>query len=263
MNVLLNRLLSIINNYSPLSTEHHIAIVLLNHLFELGGLSVKEVAELCTVAKSTLSKFVREIGFDDYKDFRLAAAAAVDGVNYNLGESITGHMERYGIKDYIAIVKKDIDLMAEALDYDKLEELAHDLVRYEQVAAFGTVYSETAAIDLQYKLAFCKKIIKTSTNDKVQEEYIQNATADTLVIIFTNSGRYITEYQLIEGYPRKDIFNETKAKIVAITANKELENDPRVDLCISFPYSSSVQNHPIIYQIVTDMIAVSYKKVIK
>ena len=113
---------------------------------------------------------------------------------------------------------------------------------------------------MQFKLAFHKKIIYTNLSDISQEDYILNADEHTLIIIFSNSGKYITEYQLKEGYPRKDIFNLTKGKIVLITSNRKLAEDSRVDLCIGFDYSSNVQNHPYYFQFITDLIAVKYKQ---
>jgi len=263
MNILLNRLLDIINNENPNTTKYYIVHVFLSNLHNLGNLSVNEVAAMCCVSKSTISKFVREIGFDDYLDFRLSARAAVTEVEYNLGKSITDYIGQYGWMNYLDILQNDLKELKRTLDLRKIEELAEDLTKYEKAAAFGTVYSETAAIDLQYKLAFCNKIIHTNSNDQKQEEYIRNAEEDTLIIIFTNSGRYIKEYQLMEGYPEKDIFNETRAKIVVITSNKELEKDERVNLCICFNYTSEVQTHPMIFQVITDVIADAYKKRIK
>lgn len=60
------------------STDYQIVRTLLGSLGEVGTSSIGEVAKLCGVSKSTLSRFVRGLGFDDYADFR-AAGAGVRG----------------------------------------------------------------------------------------------------------------------------------------------------------------------------------------
>lgn len=261
MNILLNRLLTILNNEDLKSTNYHIATKFLENIRELQHISINEASNICNVSKSTVSKFVREIGFEDYMDFKLTAIAIEEESKYDLDNSITSteYIESAGIKSYTDTLKEDIELLKNTIDMKKIDELAMELIKYNKVATFGSIYSETAAIDLQYKLAYMKKVVYTSINDIEQDEYIKQAGDDTLIIIFTNSGRYITEYPLIEGRPEKTIFDDTKAKIVAITANKNLRNDNRVDLVIDFQYSSMVQNHVIMYQIISDIIALRYK----
>ncbi len=264
MNILFNRLLTILNNEDLQSTNYHIATKFLENIRNLQSMSINEASSICNVSKSTVSKFVREIGFEDYTDFKLTAIAIEQESKYGLDNSITAteYLEEAGINLYIDTLKEDIELLKKTIDMDKIDELAKELVKYKKVAAFGNIYSETAAIDLQYKLAYMKKVVYTNINDIDQDEYIKQAGEDTLIIIFTNSGRYITEYPLMEGRPEKTIFDDTKAKVVAITANKKLSKDKRVDLSIDFQYSSMVQNHVIMYQIISDIIALRYKKFI-
>mgnify|MGYP001253847086 FL=1 len=65
---------------------------------------------------------------------------------------------------------------------------------------------------------------------------------------------------MMQGNINKNVFKQTKAKIVVITANKNMENHPYVDLCIDFQHSSEVQTHAILYQVITDFITFKYKK---
>ena len=50
------------------------------------------------------------------------------------------------------------------------------------------MFSETAALDLQIKLSYKKKIIVTNLNDMKQEKFIEEAGEDTLLIIFSDPG---------------------------------------------------------------------------
>lgn len=74
MRILYNRLVTVRNERNVATIEYFMAGVMLEHLKELDQYSIGDMAKLCNVSKSTLSKFVRELGFDDFKDFRLEAA---------------------------------------------------------------------------------------------------------------------------------------------------------------------------------------------
>jgi len=262
LGTLLNRLLIILNNGKEDSTYYHIANILLCNFASIKDMTISEVADLCFVSKSTISKFTRYIGFDDFLELKLASSYKSNKhSNYlNYSDNILSYMENHTKEEYIDVIIDDLELAKSSIDVNKIDELVENLIKYDKVAAFGLLYSESAAMDLQVKLAYNEKYIITHINDVEQNEFIKNADKDTLVIIFTNSGDYIRKYQLMAGNVDKNIFKQTKAKIVVITANKEMEKHPYVDLCITFQHASSVQTHSILFQIITDFIAIRYRK---
>lgn len=262
MGILLNRLLIILNNEKENSIYYHIANVLLCNFVSIKNMTISEVADLCFVSKSTISKFTRYLGFEDFLELRLAASFKSNKqsnyLNYN--DNILSYMENHTNEEYIGVIINDLEAAKSSINMDKIDELVDNLIKYDKVAAFGLLYSESAAMDLQIKLAYNEKYIISHMHDVRQDEFIKNAGEDTLIIIFTNSGDYIKKYQMTGGNVDKNIFKQTKAKIVAITANKEMEQHPYVDLCITFQHTSSVQTHSILFQIITDFIAVKYRK---
>jgi len=263
MGELLNRLLIILNNGKENPTYYHIAGVLLCNFDSIRNMTISEVAELCFVSKSTISKFVRYIGFDDFLEMKLASSYKSNKYsnNLNYNDNILSYMEEHTKEEYIDVMIEDLKLAKASIDMSKIDMLVDALIKYEKVAAFGLLYSETAAMDLQMKLAYNGKYIITYINDIEQNEFIKNADNDTLIIIFTNSGDYIKKYQLVAaGNMDKNIFRQTKAKVVAITANKELESYPYVNLCINYEHASSVQTHAVLFQLITDFIAFRYRQ---
>jgi len=262
MGELLNRLLIILNNGKENSTYYHIANVLLRNFNSIKNMTISEIADLCFVSKSTISKFARYIGFGDFLEMKSAATyKSSKSSNYlNYKDNILSYMEDHTEEEYIDVIIDDLKLAKSSIDMSKIDELVEYLFNYDKVAAFGLLYSESAAMDLQMKLAYNEKYIITHINDVEQNEFIKNADKDTLIIIFTNSGNYIKKYQLVAGNVDKNIFKQAKAKIVAITANKEMEKHPYVDLCITFQHASSVQTHPILFQVITDFITIRYKR---
>jgi len=261
MGILLNRLLIMLNDSDPKSTEYHIAFTLLMNFYSLYDMSINEVAELCNVSKSTISKFIRSINFEDYASFRAASTFKENkyGFSLNYNQNIAEYIEENGMDSYLEIIHKDIEECKKSIDMNKIDELAKDLIKYKKVASFGLLFSEIAALDLQTKLAYNGKFIITNLNDVKQDEFIHNAKEDTLIIIFSNSGSYMKRYQLSEFQITKNFLN-TKSKIVLITSNKGMEKFENVDLCISFNHTSNIQTHSNIFQIINDYITLRYRQ---
>ncbi len=261
MGILLNRLLIMLNDSDPKSTEYHIAFTLLMNFYSLYDISINQVAEQCNVSKSTISKFIRNIDFEDYASFRAAATFKENkyGFSLNYNQNIAEYIEENGMDSYLDIIHNDIEECKQSIDMNKIDELAKDLIKYKKVASFGLLFSEIAALDLQTKLAYNGKFIITNLNDVKQDEFIHNAKEDTLIIIFSNSGSYMKKYQMSEFQITKNFLN-TKAKIILITSNKEMEEFKNVDLCISFNNTSNVQTHSNIFQIINDYITLRYRQ---
>jgi DNA-binding MurR/RpiR family transcriptional regulator len=91
------RLLNVLNDEPLGSIDRHVATVMLEHISELADLSIGELADRCTVSKSTLSKFVRKLGFEDYIDFKLEAKRQREKEIYIHGQKTTKWLRTSGI----------------------------------------------------------------------------------------------------------------------------------------------------------------------
>lgn len=74
MGLLIIRLITFLNSQSPDSTYYHVAVTMLENYSRIHLISIEEIAKLCHVSKSTISKFTRQLGFDDYLDLKDNAA---------------------------------------------------------------------------------------------------------------------------------------------------------------------------------------------
>ena len=112
MGTLLNRLLIILNNGKESSTYYHIAYILLCNYDSIADMTISEVAELCFVSKSTISKFTRHIGFEDFLQLKTAATEKSDkksnNLNYNNNINILPSYLSKGLEfDAVIIVGKE------------------------------------------------------------------------------------------------------------------------------------------------------------
>lgn len=263
MNILYQRLITTINEEEVGTTEYHIAGRMIENASRLYQITIGEMAEICDVSKSTVSKFVRRIGFDDYSDFKLEAVRERKKEVYIKGQdtiNITDFMHDYGKEAYLQALETDIRNLFLELDKDKIDKLVEAIHDYSKIASFGEIYSETAALNFQYKMSYYRKFIYTTINGHRQEKYIEQADENTLIIVFSNSGRYINSFPTLEGEPEKDCFYKTKARVVLITSHVEMEKDAKVDMCICYRHSQRVQNHPVLYQLIIEQIALRYQE---
>ncbi|MGYP003610750891 len=120
--------------------------------------------------------------YDNYVDFRYAATFTDNKYHnkINFVEDVMGYMGSHSMDDYFHTIQEDLKAAYENLDWEAIDRFVEDLVRYEKVAAFGLMFSETAAVDLQVKLGYNGKFIVTNMNDSKQIEYLRNADEDTL-----------------------------------------------------------------------------------
>lgn len=260
MGMLYKRLLSVLNQENSSSTSYHIAMVMLQMMNEMATLSINEIADRCSVSKSTISKFIRSLGYEEFSDFREAAIIEENKNHYafNFGTNVMNYIAEKGMDSYVLAVQRDIAETYHRMDWESVEHLVRDIYDYRHVAAFGLLFSETAAMDLQTKLAYCNKFIITSDNDLRQMDYIEKAGKDTLLIIFSDSGNYLDNYRRIEDFSNKTAVSETKAKVVLITSNPRVKADPRVSYIVQYQRMSEIHTHRILYGFVTDLIACRY-----
>lgn len=261
MGLLIIRLIIFLNGQASETTNHHIALTMLNHYYDIHNLSIGEVAKLCDVSKSTISKFARTLGFDDYLDLKDNASFIENRFNNPLNyiSNIITSMEKEGYDQYFDAILKDVSYFKENIDISTIDRIAKAIHKYKKVVALGTIFSESAAQDFQLKLAYSGKFITTFQNDLTQDEFLRNATEETLIIVFTNSGNYLTKQQIRTGTPKKNSFSQTKAKVIVLSSNPEVLNFPFVSEGVIFPHQTNYQTHAIMFQIITDMIIARYR----
>lgn len=264
MGLLLIRLMSIINTAELNSIGYHIANGLLENYEQISQASIGEMAKLVNVSKSTMSKFARQIGFDDYSDLKDNAGFVENrfGNKLNYLTNIHERLENNQLDQYFQSVQADIQSLHDKISIDAVTRFAHYLVDYQKIGAFGLLFSESAAIDFQYKLAYTGKFIRTFQSDLNQQEFIRNADQDTLIVVFTNSGNFLRKEQLRVGTPAKNLFRQTKGKVIAISADETVKDLAYVDDALIFSNSSDFQTHQFIFQIIIDLVVAKYSQLL-
>lgn len=259
------RLLNIVNENPPGSTWYSLAMTMLQYDGDLDTISIEEMASLCTASKSTVSKFVRALGYEDYRTFQKQAAVDLSRKqreNY-FPTDVMGYIEHNSMDAYLDAVLRDIRMTYELLDWKTMDRLVEDIYHAEKVAAFGWEFSETAALDLQAKLRFYRKFIVTNTDDQKQADYIRNADQNTLIVVFSDSGEYIQRPQHTEMERAHWAFEHFRGKLVMVTSDPDADKDPLVDYCLRYRHCREVHTHRVLYPILTDLLVYRYREYLR
>ncbi|HAE81578.1 MAG TPA: MurR/RpiR family transcriptional regulator [Lachnoclostridium sp.] len=243
-------LLAQVSSSSPNSTNSQIASYILNHLEEVRDTSIKDLASKCFVSLSSISRFCRDMGLNDFAELR-ELITETDLKFEIASDSAEPETQK---REYLSQVRSSIRLVEESLDMSRVEQLVDDIAKYDKVSVFGILKGETAAMNLQTSLLMLGKLTHTQVHFSKQIEYLEQADEKDLIIIFSYTGIYF-DYE----YPKGRIHpNIRRPKIWFITGAPNIRKSPWLNEVIHFASRQNQPSHPYQLQAVADVIAQSY-----
>lgn len=253
-------LLSTINSEPKDSNNYKIAKYLLENLHTLEDLSISDLANNCFVSNSSISRFCKEIGLDNYNTLKSQIIKIPLEYRYAHNKfNFTPSKNENILQSYVfSIIDNLKNLYTDKLD-SQITALVKNIYQYKEVGVFGYMHSESIALNLQYDLQTNGKLIFTHIKFTNQKEFINNADENTLIIIFSESGSYFNRV-----YPRTTPFTnqKNKPKIVLITSNLNA-TFPYVDEYITYSSRNDYASHPYSLMTIESMIALKYLEYIK
>ncbi|NLC97186.1 MAG: MurR/RpiR family transcriptional regulator [Erysipelotrichaceae bacterium] len=263
MNFVLEILLSIINDPSQSGINYDITKIILNNLDLIDSLSINELADLCFVSPATISRFCRFIGCNGFADFKEILSTPTSFIN----KTTPFLNDKYSIDlphNLLNSIYFELETMSQHLDYTKIDSLVEDIYNYSNVAIIGRGNSNQFAKELQFNLAFYKKITLTFNSFYDQINYISNAKQDTLIIIITVSGQYLLPYTFDDTVRELQInMKNTKAKIICITKNPNIISIPYVNDFIQIGELGEPNFYNYSLEFIIDLISIKYDKLVK
>ena len=243
-------LLGVLNSEPEDSAYYFIADYLLKNIGSLDQISSSGIADQCNVSKATISRFCKYIGLLDFLDLQLLCRNSSGPLNNKF--DFPHSSEETDCADmYLEQSARVLEEIRKQIDIKQLEQLAKEIHKYPKVAAFGHMQSGNVAFNLQHDMTANKKYIYSSHRFGRQKEYILEAGSDTLIIIFSATGRYF-EHAFGKNYRYK----QKKAKIVMITvSDKDIAlADQTISVINRCDYSTSL----LALQIYESLIALKY-----
>lgn len=212
-------------NYGDKDVNSDIAKTILHNYNKIPSLSIHDLADLCFVSSSSITRFVRFFGYENYKKFKedVSHSLKID-VDYSKQVNMASATDLQPIyKRYTENVIENIQFTYEHLDYEQLTRVCEMLNKAEEIAFFGSEYATNVGIHFQNKMASLNRFIRLGVTDEKQLELAKELSDNSLVFVISlEGGFFYRNNEIIE------ILKEKNCKIIAITM---LTNGKFLDLC--------------------------------
>ncbi|KAA9299050.1 MULTISPECIES: MurR/RpiR family transcriptional regulator [Aerococcus] len=178
-------------NTNLTKSEQAIAQFVQENYKDIGPMNISEVAQQLNLSETTIIRFTQKLGYQGFKDFKLACAS--DEIYYNRKDYFSEiHAEKnsfeYTLSSYILSNISNLETNIQQLDYQILEKVVNELMVPRNIYIAGAGYSGIIAKNLHSKLRTVLKNVHLvdSNFEAVQESYMLNK--DDLIFGISQTG---------------------------------------------------------------------------
>lgn len=212
-----------------------IADYILKNTFTVKTMTIKDLALECKVAESTVTRFVREMGYSSYQELKITLAETTSN---NEIQSITGD-ENYVYEDILRsdttevildkILFRNIQTLNETvkrIDLAKLEK-AGSMISKANVIAFACIGSSSVAAEeaiMRFTRAGKKCLLFRDAS--IQSMISSIIKAPDVMIAISNSGRTDSVVQAL------NLAKANGASTIAITSFEDSPIAKNADICL-------------------------------
>lgn len=229
---------AILNNEKKDSTYYRIAHYLAENVYHLKRISIQDISNHCFVSKSTVSRFCRDIGYEDYYE--------LNHDMYQLVETHFNKFQRYNQDSYgerQANYYKDllngIEHAKKYIRQEDVDYLASMLLRYHNIGILGSLHSHAVSEYFQHDLGLFSKVISAPLLPENQQDFIINSDQNTLIIVVSCKGNYFN--QLINKIKLTD---DCYPHCILITNNSKMKDSNLYEKIIYIPCNENYAQQP-------------------
>lgn len=217
-----SRLLRYVNNQKKEDTHYLIASAILENFTDIPQITIYSLAEKCFVSTSSISRFIRLIGFNTYTDFKSASEEEIDISNDYAKEMLQSKIvkETDFIDDYTNNVINNLSFFKENVPVSKIKSIVSDIHEADDVAFFGLEFAAFMGQHFQNKMASVDKIIQIGFTMEEQIKLAENLQPNSVALIFSVEGGFYYFHEKVVS-----ILIKKKIKIIAFT----FKNSPIIE----------------------------------
>ena len=246
------RLFAILNSESRNSADYVIAKYLIENIND-SNITTSSLADKCNVSKSSVSRFCRKAGLNDFFELRAQMFSFSPQKSYKFDNIISESMIDTR-KNYISQYIENLLFLQNTMDDLKLNALINDIKNFQNIVVMGNMQSGNTALSLQNNLFITGKVIQALTNPSEQLSYFQTCSKDDLVIIFSVSGNFLDN--LFVNHLDFDFVN--KPKIYLITCNPNIKTKKFIDVLYNCKNGFGLSAGNSSLDFIEKMITISY-----
>lgn len=200
-------------------SNHMIAAYILQHLSEMKQITIQDMAKECYTSTSTISRFVKEIGFRSLTELKEVCGAydfaSFELVNDSLRDlNFAGKDNRVVLQNYTKMLCESLMNFSDVIDFQAIDNLNQAIHANQHVVVFGIHLPGSFAKYYQYMMMTIGKFIECY---ELQEEHLKKSeiiVEDALVIVFSMEGNYLNANKQVLMNMKK-----RKARLVLVTQN--------------------------------------------
>ena len=190
MDRILHMLMLVMNEQNENDTFHSLARNMIENIDKLASLSITEMAELCYVSPSTLSRFCRKLGYKNFNSFKndldVTYGFEIDYDNDYINLNLPLEKRLHSFQSFTIDSLKNINSQ---LKTSSLQNLAKQIHNSNNVFFFGSVGYQFLALYLQERLGLFKKIIYVTLDHGNQKQQALTLTNQDLAVVVSPHGR--------------------------------------------------------------------------
>lgn len=229
---LLNSLTEILNENDESSMNTTIARYLLERYRNLDSLNIYQMADGCFTSRATIRRFMKNIGFENFSDFK-TQAAEVPYTQYLFGE-------REDTSAYAIRHAKELYQMATECNnllIPNLSNIVNMLHNAHQVTFLTSDMYVRQVFDFQREMIIGGKLIRIVTNKFEENSTLANQNNNDLTFVISISGYFATKAQ--------EMMRHVAGNKILLTGSRS-ENFDQYDF-IQYVSNNDIQQHRSIY----------------
>lgn len=222
----LSILLRQINSSVKKGNAYDIAKALLDHYHEIPELTIHELADACYISASSLSRFIRTIGFEQYTDFKKACKKNI-GIDVDYSKDMVkakAEDMRPILERYTESIKQNIEYTYQQMNFEQLDKLCTMIFEAKEIAFFGLEFATLLGQHFQIKMASMNKFIRLGLSYEEQIDIARDLHDGALIFVASLEGGYFYRNDEVV-----DILKQKDTKIVALTMNEHTKLMKNVD----------------------------------
>ena len=159
------RLLMIANNYHEQDAEHDIAVKLLEHAGDIDKCTLEQMAQRCFTSATSLSRFIKKMGFQNYSVFKSVFAKQIKGNwsgeyvfpndNRNIAaSSVQSVIRRIAREDAEAIAR-----LGEEIQEGDIGEIIRLIHEADYIYLVGNEMVQSCIVEFQHRMLLAGKYV--------------------------------------------------------------------------------------------------------
>lgn len=242
-------LLSVINSEPSDSTNYLLASKILKNLDTLQDVSVQSLADLCNVSIATISRFCRMLNLSGFSELKYLINSYSRTPYYQFKQCGLD-LESFSLEDFITASAERVLDLKNTLNMGIVDAIATQILACQDVVFAGVLQSGNSALSLQYLLTRMGVITRAVIRPAEQRKILEEAGADTFVLVFSKSGDIINKI-----LPRYANDGRKHPKIGLVTHNEHFDQEKRIDYLLNLRSPNNIVTEEILFNAVTNLIA--------